>query len=64
MEVDDAMGEVPQSPEYSDERRKKELLPPEEEWAPAIRPPIKGKVKILDDRILVDQRVKLVDPNR
>lgn len=45
-------------PEYCDVRRKAEILPPPEEWPDAIRPPIRGKAKILDDGILKGTRVK------
>lgn len=46
-------------PKYDDARRKKEILPPPEEWPAAIRPAIKGRVKILEDRPLTGHRVIL-----
>lgn len=51
--------------EYSDEKEEeieKVILPPREEWPPAIRPAIKGKATILHDVILpADQKLQVVD---
>lgn len=44
---------------YDDERRKKEILPPPEEWPVALRPALRGKVKILEDRPLAGRGVRL-----
>lgn len=60
VDVDVTAEGVPQLPEYSDERRKKEILPPRDEWPDALRPPIRGKVKVLEDRQLTGTRVRLV----
>lgn len=51
-------------PEYCDARRKAEILPPREEWPNAVRPPIQGKIKILEDGILTGTRVKMVKGTR
>lgn len=64
MEIDDAGAKVPETPEYDDVRRKKEILPPREEWPPAIRPAIQGKAKILEDRTLTECTVKVVDGDK
>lgn len=78
MEVDDpalttelieAGGQAPPElnqdpPEYDDARRKAEILPPPEEWPETIRPPIRGKIKILEDGILRGTKVKLVKDDR
>lgn len=50
-----------QTPEYNDERRKREIMPPPSEIPPAIRPSIRGKVKILDDVSLGRHKVRLAD---
>lgn len=63
MEVDGAIDERAQSPEYNDERKKKEILPPREQWPPVRRPPIRGKVAILEDRILKGHKVQLIKPD-
>lgn len=52
------------TPTYSDERRKKEILPPREKWPDALRPPLRGQVKILEDRLLTDHTVKMVKDDR
>lgn len=64
MEIDsEAVEDPPQIPiqerEYNDERKKKEILPPQEEWPQALRPPIQGKIKVLEDRVLVGHKVKV-----
>lgn len=51
-------------PVYDDARRKAEILPPRETWPATYRPPIRGKVKILEDGILKGTRVKLVRDTR
>lgn len=60
MEVEDVAEGAPESTEYSDERRRKELLPPGEIWPEVWRPPIGGKAVILEDRMLDGHRVKMV----
>lgn len=66
MEVEIATEEAVQEkpPKYDDERRKKEILPPPEEWPAAVRPALKGRVKILEDRPLTGHKVRLVDEGR
>lgn len=49
---------------YCDETRKKEILPPREEWPPCIRPPLKGKAKILEDCTLLDHNIKIVNSSK
>lgn len=51
-------------PEYDDERRKAEILPPPEKWPPVILPPLKGRVTILEDAPLQGVRVRVVPDNR
>lgn len=51
-------------PEYSDERRRAEILPPPEQWPTAYRPPLQGKSKILEDGILTGTRVRMVKDKR
>ncbi|KYN13156.1 hypothetical protein ALC57_14664 [Trachymyrmex cornetzi] len=47
--------------EISDEEQEEVTLPPREEWPPAIRPAIRGKAKIIKDRILPEsQKVTIV----
>lgn len=48
-----------QEREYNDEKRREEILPPQEDWPLAVRPPIQGKVKILEDRVLIGHKVKV-----
>lgn len=64
MEIDFETGTGPasvttQEREYDDEKRKKEILPPQEEWPPAMRPSIQGKIKVLEDRVLVGHKMKV-----
>lgn len=47
-------------PEGTESKKGRKILPPPEEWPPAIRPTIQGKVKVIEDCILVD-KVKIVD---
>lgn len=46
--------------EGDDEKRRKEILPPKEEWPPIIRPALKGKVKIIEDRPLEGHTIRIV----
>lgn len=64
MEVEAATGEETKTPKYCDERRKKEILPPPELWPAAIRPALQGKVKVLEDRPLVNHKVRIVDSGK
>lgn len=43
--------------ERDDNKRKKEILPPREEWLAVRLPPLLGKVRILDECTLVDKKV-------
>lgn len=60
METDDIRAKAPETPAYDDARRKKEILPPRETWPAAMRPAIRGRVKVLEDRPLIGHRVKMV----
>lgn len=60
-EVESMGEETHRTPEYDDERRRREIMPPPSEIPPAIRPPIRGKAKILDDVSMGRHRVRLVD---
>lgn len=51
------------TPEYSDERRRAEIMPPRHMWPPVRRAPIRGKVKILEDERL-ETRGRLVEDVR
>lgn len=59
MDIDPPNVTMEEVEEYNDEKKKKEILPPPEEWPPARRPPIQGKIKILEDRVLTGHRVKI-----
>lgn len=56
-----ARTEAPEIPEYDDARRKQEILSPRNKWPVAYRPPLQGKVKILEDRPLTGHTIRLVD---
>lgn len=60
MEVEENTEDAPKIIEYSDERRRKELLPPGETWPEVWRPPLGGKAVILEDRMLDGHRVRMV----
>lgn len=61
MEIGTAPQEPPSREEepYDDTRRKREILPPQEEWPVALRPALRGKVKILEDRPQTSHKVRL-----
>lgn len=42
-----------------EKKKEKVVLPPMDQWPPAIRPPIKGVAKIIEDRPLVGTRIKI-----
>lgn len=44
---------------YDDAKRRKEILPPREQWPVAFRPPIQGKTMVLEDRPLEGHTVRL-----
>lgn len=48
----------------SKDKKEKTILPPMEEWPPAVRPAIQGRVKILEDRPLIEHKVKMVKDDR
>lgn len=52
--------DVRRTPKYDDERRRQEIMPPPEEIPAAIRPAIRGKIKVLEDRKLDGHRVRMV----
>lgn len=64
MEVEETAGDATQPTEYNDERRKREILPPREQWPDAVRPPIRGKAKILEDRPMDGYRIRPMDGHR
>lgn len=49
--------------EMAPQKRKEEkvIFPPMEEWPPAIRPAIQGKIKVLEDLPLKGHKIKIAD---
>lgn len=58
--------EVDAQPEEAESSKPKEkvVLPPRDQWPPVKRPPIKGVVKIIEDRPLEGIKVRVVDQGR
>lgn len=50
--------------EGDDIKRKKEILPPREEWPPVICSTLQGKVRILEDRPLERHKITIVNKNK
>lgn len=62
VSLKNAVSEAPplqEEREYNDAARKREILPPRKEWPVVLRPPIRGKTTVLDDRPSVGHVVRL-----
>lgn len=56
--MEDTGAETPVPTEYDDERRKREIMPPPSEYPPVIRPAIRGRIKVLEDRPVKEYKVR------